>query len=238
MSLPETEAGRTPATGNASEVGQTGAAAPVVLDSEGIRRATKRMAHEIAERDPEAGALVLVAIPRGGVPGQKFEYLIRQLGFGLFPWSAIGLFALGRALVRLGDENDKGSGRLAFAQLYLLLFTAVGFALTSVFVLMAGETRFAVLAPVALSIGVLLDEALEGQRSEPVLGLLAATGTMVVARDFFLGPEELFSVHLLNKIKWPPTVSAGSLFLVVGLLVGGGTYLGLATRGRAPEQTS
>jgi pyrimidine operon attenuation protein/uracil phosphoribosyltransferase len=43
-------------------------AAPVVLDAEGIRRATKRMAHEIAERDPDAGALVLVAIPRGGVP--------------------------------------------------------------------------------------------------------------------------------------------------------------------------
>lgn len=41
---------------------------PVVLDADAIRRATKRMAHEIAERDADAGALVLVAIPRGGVP--------------------------------------------------------------------------------------------------------------------------------------------------------------------------
>jgi pyrimidine operon attenuation protein/uracil phosphoribosyltransferase len=55
MSIPETQPGR-------------GAPAPVVLDAEGIRRATKRMAHEIAERGSEAGELVLVAIPRGGVP--------------------------------------------------------------------------------------------------------------------------------------------------------------------------
>jgi pyrimidine operon attenuation protein/uracil phosphoribosyltransferase len=62
MSQPETEAARAAA---ASEGARN--PAPVVLDSEAIRRATKRMAHEIAERDT-GGELVLVAIPRGGVP--------------------------------------------------------------------------------------------------------------------------------------------------------------------------
>ncbi len=178
-------------------------------------------------------SLLLGGIPRGGTPPQKFEYLVRQIGFGLFPWSAIAVFALGRALVRLGDEDPKGGGRLAFGQLYLLVFAAFGFALSSVFVLMTGDARFPALAPIALALGVFLDEALEGERAEPVLGLLAATGTMVVARDFFLTPEELFSVHLLQKLKWPPTFKIGPLFLVVGAIVGGGIYLGLATRGRA-----
>jgi 4-amino-4-deoxy-L-arabinose transferase-like glycosyltransferase len=179
-------------------------------------------------------SLLLGGVPRGGTPPQKFEYLIRQLGFGLFPWSAIAVFALGRAFVRLADEDGtRTGGRLAFGQIHLLVFAAFGFALSSVYVLMTGDARFPALAPIALAVGVFLDEALEGERAEPVLGLLAATGTMVVARDFFLGPEELVSVHLLNKVKWPPTLRIGPLFLAVGLVVGGGIYLGLATRGRA-----
>jgi pyrimidine operon attenuation protein/uracil phosphoribosyltransferase len=67
MALPEAEAGRSAAAGRSGGAANA-TSAPVVLDAEAIRRATKRMAHEIAERDPESGALVLVAIPRGGVP--------------------------------------------------------------------------------------------------------------------------------------------------------------------------
>jgi hypothetical protein len=180
-------------------------------------------------------SLLLGGIPRGGTPLQKFEYLIRQVGFGAFPWSALLVFALGRALVRLsGDDGDQNSGgRLAFGQLYLLLFAAFGYALTTIFILMTGEARFAALAPLALAVGAFLDEALEGERAEPVLGLLAGTGTMVVARDFFLAPEELPSLHVLTKVKWPPQLTVGYGFLAVGLVVALGTYLGLATRGRA-----
>jgi hypothetical protein len=179
-------------------------------------------------------SLLLGGVPRGGTPAQLFEYLIKQLGFGLFPWSALVVFALGRPLIRLGNAGETDGGRLAFAQLYLLIFAGFGFALSTVFVLMTGEARYVALAPMALAVGSFLDEALEGERGEPVLGLLVATGTMVVARDFFLEPEELVSVHLLgNKVKWPPTLSLGYIFLAVGLVVGGGIYAALATRGRA-----
>ena len=89
------------------------------------------------------------------------------------------------------------------------------------------------LAPIALAIGALLDEALEGERAEPVLGLLVATGTMVVARDFVLTPEELVSVHTLAKVRWPPTLKMGPVFIAIGVLFAGGVYTGLATRGRA-----
>jgi len=40
----------------------------VVLDTPGIERATKRMAHEIVERNGDAARLALVAIASGGVP--------------------------------------------------------------------------------------------------------------------------------------------------------------------------
>ena len=40
----------------------------VVLDAQGIQRATTRIAHEILERNPSAEELCLVAIVRGGQP--------------------------------------------------------------------------------------------------------------------------------------------------------------------------
>jgi len=178
-------------------------------------------------------SVLLGGVPRAGTPTTTFEFFIRQLGFGLFPWSALAVFALGRPLVRLGGGSEPDGDRLAFVQLYLLVFAAFGFTLSSYFVLMTGEARFVALAPIALAIGTLLDEALEGRRAEPVLGLLVATGTMVVARDFVLTPEELVSVHTLAKVRWPPTLKFGPVFIAAGVLFAGGIYAGLATRGRA-----
>ena len=201
----------------------------------GDRRAGRRDPDLHADHRQRGGAVF--AGPggdaRGGTPPNKFEYLIRQVGFGAFPWSALMVFALGRALVRLGDERGERAGRLAFGQLYLLVFAAFGFALSTVFVLMTGDARFAALAPLALALGAFLDEAMEGERAEPVLGLLAGTGTMVVARDLFLAPEEIPSLHVLTKVKWPPQLRVAPGFLAVGVVVALGIYLGLATRGRA-----
>jgi hypothetical protein len=178
-------------------------------------------------------SFLLGGVPKAGTPSTSFEFFVRQLGFGLFPWSALAVFALGRPLVRLGGGDEADGDRLAFAQLYLLVFSAFGFALSSYFVLMTGEARFVALAPIALAVGALLDETLEGRRAEPVLGLLVATGTMVVARDLVLAPEELVSVHTLSKVRWPPNIKMSAAFMLVGVLFAGGIYAGLATRGRA-----
>lgn len=177
-------------------------------------------------------SMLLGGSPRGGVPSQSFEYLIRQIGFGIFPWSALAVFAVGRGVVRLMEEGD-GAGRLAFQQSYLLIAAAFGFALSGLYVILVGDARFCALAPLALAIGALLDEGLQGERSEPVLGLLAAMGTLVVARDIALEPEELVSQHLLAKVKWPPTYSVGNALLLVGAVVGLGVYATLAVRRRA-----
>jgi len=182
---------------------------------------------------------LLGGTPRAGGPTTTFDYLVKQLGFGLFPFSVVAFFALGRPLIRLDDEDGaRTNPRLAFAQTYLLLFAGLGFALSTAVVLVMGEARFAALAPIGLAIGVFIDEALEGHRAEPVAGLLIATGTMVIARDFFLSPEDLASVHLLGeKVKWPPSLIYGPLFLAIGLVVAAGVYAGLATRGKALGKT-
>ena len=55
---------------------------------------------------------------------------------------------------------------------------------------------------------------------------------MIVARDFYMAPEDLASVHLFDKIRWPANVVVGSLILWVGLVAALGVYAGLAGRGR------
>jgi len=186
-------------------------------------------------------SVLLGGAARAGAPAHTFEYLVRQLGFGLFPWSAVAVFALARPLIRLDDEAagsaaggpPRTNARLAFGQLYLFFFAGLGFALSAYLVLVLGDGRYTALPAIALAIGVFLDEGLEGNRSEPVAGLLILTGTLVVARDFFLTPEELVSVHLAEKVRWPATVNVGNLILGLALLIAGGVYAGLAARGRA-----
>jgi hypothetical protein len=186
-------------------------------------------------------APLLGGVPRAGTPTHTFEALVRQLGFGLFPWSAVAVFALARPLIRLDADGRGGDGsggertnpRLAFAETYLFLFAGLGFALSTYLSFALGEARYVALPAIALAVGAFLDEALEGNRSEPVAGLLMAVGTMVVARDFFLAPEELASVNLHDKVRWPPSLAIGELVLLVGLVAAAGVYTGLATRGRA-----
>lgn len=175
----------------------------------------------------------LGGVPRAGTPEKTFEYLIRQIGFGVFPWSAIAIFALGRGLLRVGGIETDSHARLAFVGSFFLVAASFGFALSSVFVLLTGDGRFCVLAPLAWAVGAFLDEALEAETAEPVVGLLAATGTAVVARDLYLSPDTLLTSYLLVPVKWPSTVSIGYPLLAVGLLVGLALYAGLAARGRA-----
>src|SRR5665213_35337 len=178
---------------------------------------------------------LLGGVPRAGAPTHTFEALIRELGFGLFPWSAVAVFALARPLIRLDGDTTPGARtnpRLAFVGLYLLFFAGLGYAFSSYRDIVLGEARYVALPAIALAVGAFLDEALEGRRLEPVAGLLMAIGTMIVARDFYMAPEDLASVHLFDKIRWPANVVVGSLILWVGLVAALGVYAGLAGRGR------
>ena len=115
---------------------------------------------------------------------------------------------------------------MLFVELYLLFFAGLGYAFSSYRDIVLGQARYAALPAIALAIGAFIDEALDGARPEPVAGLLMATGTMVVARDFYLSPEDLASVHLFDKVRWPTTLHAGELIMGVGFLAALGVYAG------------
>jgi hypothetical protein len=134
-------------------------------------------------------SLLLGGVPRGGTPTQLFEYLIKQLGFGLFPGARWRCSRWGRPLIRLStDEAGATAGRLAFGQLYLLVFARLR--LRADHHLRADDRRGALrgAGPAGAGHRRLPRRGAGGRAAEPVLGLLVATGTIVVARDFFLEP--------------------------------------------------
>ncbi len=145
----------------------------------------------------------------------------------------MAIFALARPLTRLDGEGAGTNTRLAFVSLFLLVFAGMGFALSGYLTVVQSDVRYVALPAIALALGAFLDEALEGNGAEPVAGLLMAIGTMIIARDFFLAPEELASVHANEKVKWPAAIQLGQFFMVVGLIAAGGIYGGLAARPRA-----
>lgn len=165
---------------------------------------------------------LLGGTPRGGQPAQRFEFFLRAVGFGLFPWSALAFFGLGRPaalLVAGGEEPGSPEARRLFAGLVLLLCAALGFTFGTAQVLLTGERRFALLVPLALGVGALLDDIQARRIRSPVLALIVATGTMLLARDLVQEPEGLASAHLGGaKITWPTGVSLRGAVLAAGAL--------------------
>jgi 4-amino-4-deoxy-L-arabinose transferase-like glycosyltransferase len=170
-----------------------------------------------------AWSMTLGGLPRLGAPAMTFEWLIRQLGFGLFPWSALAFFALGQPLA--ADDE-----RPAPARLFLLLFVGFALALATVRGYLVGEGRFAALVPIALALGAFLDE--QAEAPDRLVALLAGVGAILVGRDLYLEPESLFSIHTLEKVKWPAGLEGKSLFVIVGVAFAGALWLGVLVRRR------
>jgi 4-amino-4-deoxy-L-arabinose transferase-like glycosyltransferase len=182
-------------------------------------------------RTHPAGAYsgLLGGVPRLGDGAPTFEWAVRQLGFGLFPFSGLAFFALGQPLVSADEEPAAPTA----PRLYLLFFAGFGLALATARGYLVGEGRFAALAPIALAVGLFLDEQPERPRPERIVALLAGVGTILVARDLFLGPEELFSVHTLAKVRWPSVLDGGALLLAAGLAFAGAVWVAVGMRRRA-----
>jgi hypothetical protein len=170
-----------------------------------------------------AWSMTLGGLPRLGAPAMTFEWLLRQLGFGLFPWSALVVFALGQPLV--ADQE-----RPAPARLYLLFFVAFALALATVRGYLVGEGRFAALVPIALALGACLDE--QAEAPDRLVALLAGAGAILVGRDIYLEPESLFSVHTLDKLKWPAVLEGKGIFVATGVAFAGALWLGVLVRRR------
>jgi len=76
---------------NASTSSSTSATAPV-LDAAAIERALRRISHEIVERNPDLGSVILAGIPSRGVEiARRLAAIIESLGGVVVPAGAIDI---------------------------------------------------------------------------------------------------------------------------------------------------
>jgi 4-amino-4-deoxy-L-arabinose transferase-like glycosyltransferase len=151
-------------------------------------------------------------------PSATFDYIVNQVAFGMFPWSAIAPIAV----LRLA------TGRGGKAVLFLA-WAVVGYAAATLWVRKVGDLRFPALAPIALAVGWLLDEVLDDEKSEglPLAALFVLLAGFILALDIKNFPDEISSVHLAGRgVKSPLEASAYYWGI---LMLGGVTALAAAT---------
>ena len=128
-------------------------------------------------------------------PGGTFDYFIKQLGFGLFPWVAAVPGALGElGRVRLADRTRRDD-----LVLFCGLWAIVGYVIMSVSAtkfhhyIFPAVPAFAVLC--AVFVDRLLEDGLEAHLGVLLLGLGAY---IVVAQSLWMEPQALPDLYVYN----------------------------------------
>lgn len=128
-------------------------------------------------------------------PGGTFDYFLKQLGFGLFPWVAAIPGALGElARVKLGGRTRRDD-----LVLFAGLWAIVGYVLMSFSATKFHHYIFPVVPALAILCGVfvdrVLDEGLEAHLGALLLGIAAYA---VVAHSLWQEPKALPDLYVYN----------------------------------------
>jgi hypothetical protein len=166
-----------------------------------------------------------------------FDYVIVQVAWGMFPFSALAPLAV----LRLCGVPER-HGRQGFGGLVLLFWSLVAFVVATVWVRRVGPLRFPGLVPIALAVGVLVDDILEArfpahpdrplalpsaQGALPLLALFAVLAAIQLARDCLASPDELTSVHVLATAKYPVETHLMPIVLGFGVVFAASAAAGL-----------
>ena len=184
----------------------------------------------------------LGGLPHAFLNSTVFTTVLKQIGFGLFPWVALLPMAAIHALSSTtSDEAPSGRdwfGRVALVTWFVVLYCAATLQAAGVQELMVPA------APaLMLLVGAYLDDVLDSGELQPFAGLTVALGAIIIGRDFYVQPESYVGAHMLETLRWPgPLTSMPYLMISYAAFVGGalGLAIGfpLSRRGDTPKQRS
>jgi len=152
----------------------------------------------------------------------SFEYFVRELGYGLFPWIALAPSALAWVAMRTFGRNASGASAAVDKRRDILWFGAIwfvaGYALVSLSMTKFHHYILPALPGLAIAMGCFLDDLLTERRGR--LALLAvvvgAPLLALVAYDLTSAPKSaqrfiwLFSYDYINAPQgrpWPPDMN-------------------------------
>jgi hypothetical protein len=178
----------------------------------------------LAQRGAPA-AWVGGAVRNTNVP-PTFDTVLKAVGHGAFPWSAL----LPLALLHLFRAPG---GSPVLPRLQLASVIAMGLAVALIASWRIHEIRYPALCACAMAVGVYLDDALRGEAGGPFAALLAGCGVAILARDLFLSPESLVAAQQLEGLKYPAAVHVQFVHLGFGLCFALVAWVGLGWWRRA-----
>jgi 4-amino-4-deoxy-L-arabinose transferase-like glycosyltransferase len=141
--------------------------------------------------------------PPGKLP--THDQVLHQLGFGLFPWSAIAPFALA---VALGTDNEAGPE--SALSVCLVSVFAVAFALHGLCAPTIAALPFVATFTLAALIGVAFRRIESGAQGTRLVALGAAALLIVFAWDLRSYPEESLLPFVLADATFPESFSASA----------------------------
>ncbi|MFZ9886243.1 MAG: ArnT family glycosyltransferase [Myxococcota bacterium] len=141
-----------------------------------------------------------------GVHGDRgtFEYYVRYLAFGMFPWAAALPVALFEAVSQPWRAMGARTSRdrfLLFVSLWFVAFLVFFTATTTKF----HHYIFPAVVPAAILIGVWLDRLLDQEcRLLPAYSVVIVLGAALLARDLSTEPWQLIDLFTYHYKSWKP----------------------------------
>lgn len=141
-----------------------------------------------------------------GVHGDRgtFEYYLRYLAFGMFPWSGFFPLALLKAVTApLGSKSQRTTSKRF--TLFVALWAAGFFVFFTATTTKFHHYIFPVVVPAALLIGWWLDDLLRSsKRIEVGLATVLVLGSILIARDLAAEPWQLIDLFTYHYKSWKP----------------------------------
>jgi 4-amino-4-deoxy-L-arabinose transferase-like glycosyltransferase len=137
----------------------------------------------------------------------SFRYYVWQLGYGLFPWTGLGV----AGLLFAQREGDEAKSSRAEALGFILLWLVIAFSLFTISLTKFHHYILPAVPPIALFTGILLDRALpteapRGRTLALYLGLMAGSALLLLGGVLVLG-----GASVLGRVPPPSGSKLGAL---------------------------
>lgn len=155
---------------------------------------------------------------------RNFDWLVRQIGFGGFPWSPIYVAAF---VMIIGDSDEKRSR----SSLALLLWFGVPIVVTMVLLKDFSHLVWIGAPAGAAAVAVFLDRLVETDFRSRLLALVVFIGMIILRRDLKTSPEPLASflafdppfadtgaLRFPEALKYPTVLRYASLLMAVAIV--------------------
>jgi 4-amino-4-deoxy-L-arabinose transferase-like glycosyltransferase len=178
------------------------------------------------QQEPTAFSMLVGAGVKRAPALPTYDFVVQYLGHGLFPWSAVIPFAIGRTLGVPPAAAPAELSRQAGLRLSLLSVATLCFAAYGLMAPLTGHLPFAAVFALAACVALALRDFERGAPGSRALGMGVAALTILLFYDFQNFPEKALSAFAVDDARFPESFKeTGTRILKYGALAMSGLFL-------------